>query len=56
MNKHFENGVIKSEPKKWTKKEIEILLDYKKNNVSFEESIIFQRESRPPGVGGNIEH
>jgi hypothetical protein len=37
MNKHFENGVIKSEPKKWTKKEIEILLDYKKNNVSFEE-------------------
>jgi hypothetical protein len=35
MNKHLINGVIKSEPKKWSKSEIEFLLQYKKDGFSF---------------------
>lgn len=36
-NKHFENGVIKSEPKSWGKDEIEILLKQKESGFTFEE-------------------
>ena len=35
MNKHLLNGVIKSEPKKWSKSDIEFLLQKKKNGLSF---------------------
>ena len=35
-NKHFLNGVIKSEPKSWSDVEIEKLLELKKNGSSFE--------------------
>jgi hypothetical protein len=35
MNKHLINGVIKSEPKKWSKSDIEFLLQKKKDGYSF---------------------
>ena len=35
-NKHFVNGVIKSEPKSWAKEEIDYLLLKKKEGFSFD--------------------
>ena len=35
MNKHLLNGVIKSEPKKWSDTDIEFLLQKKKDGYSF---------------------
>jgi hypothetical protein len=37
MNKHLKNGVIKSEPKKWTESEIEKLLRLKGAGISFQD-------------------
>jgi hypothetical protein len=37
MNKHLQNGVIKSEPKTWADLEIQKLLDLKKQGLSFEQ-------------------
>ena len=37
INKNFENGVIKSLPKKWSKEEVKILMQLKKNKKSFKE-------------------
>ena len=36
MNKHYENGVIKSIPKKWSDEEIEKMLNLKKEGVGFD--------------------
>ena len=35
MNKHLINGVIKSEPKMWSKSDVEFLLQSKKDGLSF---------------------
>jgi hypothetical protein len=37
MNKHLLNGVIKSEPKKWSNSDIDLLLEKKNNGLSFYE-------------------
>jgi hypothetical protein len=35
MNKHLLNGVIKSEPKKWSESDIQFLLQKKKDGYSY---------------------